>query len=78
MEDQDVQNTGWTLYRDDGWVVLLRGMEDVPVVEDILGSLHPNIQWEVNPRGPTAPSMVRSNGVVLDTARLEHLDLTII
>ena len=73
-----MQNTGGTLYRDNGWVVLLGGMEDVPVVEDILGSLDPNIQWEVNPRGPTAPSMVRSNGVVLDTARLEHLDLTII
>ena len=62
---------------DDGWVVLPRGMEDVPMVEDILDSLHPNIKWETNPRGPSAPALVRRDGTVVDTTRLEHLDLTI-
>ena len=42
--------TGWTIYRDDGWMVALNGMEDVPVIEDILQNLHPNIDWEINSR----------------------------
>ena len=77
LEERGVLNTGWTLFRDDGWLVLLRGMEDVPVVEDILQNLHPAIKWTVNPRGPSAPALVRSDGAVVDTSKLEHLDLTI-
>ena len=77
LEEREVEHTGWTRYRDDGWMVLPGGMADVPVVEDILQSLHPNIRWTVNPRGPTAPPLVRRDGVQVDTSVLEHLDLTI-
>ena len=77
LEEKGVVNTGWTRFRDDGWVVLPGGMEDVTVVEDILRSLHPSIKWTLNARGPSAPHLVRSDGVVVDTCKLEHLDLTI-
>ena len=53
LEDNEVQTTGWTIYRDDGWMMALGGVDDIPVIEDILQSLHPNIEWEINPRGPT-------------------------
>ena len=52
LDEQDVEHTGWTRYRDDGWMVLPGGMGDVPVVEDILQSLHPSIRWTVNTPGP--------------------------
>ena len=69
--------TGWTIYRDDGWMVALNGMEDVPVIEDILQNLHPNIDWEINPRGPSVQPFVHDDGSVVDRNTLEHLDLTI-
>ena len=77
LEQQNVKNEDWTLYRDDGWLVLLGGMADMDVVKDILGGLHPNIKWEVNPRGPTAPPVARRDGTVVDASVLEHLDLAI-
>ena len=77
LELAGVEHEGWTIFRDDGWLVLLNGMQDVQVVEETLAGLHPSIQWEVNPRGPTAPPVVGADGVVVDTTRLEHLDLTI-
>ena len=77
LERRGVSSTDWTIFRDDGWLVLLGGMGDVGVVEEVLGSLHPNIRWEVNPRGPTAPALVRADGTQVDTTKLEHLDLSI-
>jgi hypothetical protein len=77
LEEAGVEHTGWTLFRDDGWMVLLGGMADLPVTEEILQTLHPNIEWEVNPRGPSAPPVVRQDGVVVDTSVLQHLDITI-
>ena len=53
LENRGIEHTGWTIYRDDGWMVALDGMEDVPVIEDILQNLHPNIDWEINTRGPS-------------------------
>ena len=47
------------------------------VVEEVLAALHPSIRWEVNPRGPTAPALVSADGRVVDTSKLEHLDLSI-
>ena len=32
LEERGIENTGWTIYRDDGWVVALNGIEDVPVI----------------------------------------------
>ena len=49
LEEANVENTGWTIYRDDCWLVVTNGLEDVPVVENILQNLHPNIKGEVNP-----------------------------
>ena len=77
LEEENVANTGWTLYRDDGWLVATDGLEDVPVIENILQNLHPNISWEVNPRGPTVPPVIRADGTVQDMTTLEHLDLRI-
>ena len=77
LEDKGVENTGWTIYRDDAWLVALNGLEDVPVIEDILQNLHPNIEWEINPRGPSIQPLVNPDGSLLDRTTLEHLDLTI-
>ena len=52
MEDNGVENTGWTLYRDDGW------LEEIPIIEDILQNLHPNIKWEVDPREPSIQPII--------------------
>ena len=72
-----MEHKGWSIFRDDGWLVLLGGMGDVPAVEEILQSLHPSIKWDLNPRGPTAPPLLRADGSQVDTSKLEHLDLTI-
>ena len=77
LENRGIEHTGWTIYRDDGWMVALDGMEDVPVIEDILQNLHPNIDWEINPRGPSVQPFVNNDGSVVDRNTLEHLDLTI-
>ena len=53
FEEKNIETTGWTIYRDDGWTVALNGIGDVPVIEDVLQNLHPDIKWEINPRGPT-------------------------
>ena len=75
LVEANVENTGWTIYRDDGWLVATNGLEDVPIVENILQNLHPNIKWEVNPRGPSVPPEVRADGTIQDLSTLEHLDL---
>ena len=71
LEARGVANAGWTIFRDDGYLVLLGGMEDVGVVEEVLATLHPSIRWEVN---PTVPPLVSEDGTVMDTSKLEHLD----
>ena len=40
LVEKGVNTTDWTLYRDDGWMITLDGLEDIPVIEDILQSLH--------------------------------------
>ena len=77
LDESEVQNTGWTIYRDDGWLVAINGEEDNTVIEEILQNLHPNIEWEVNPRGPSILPFVNQDGSVEDRTTLEHLDLTI-
>jgi hypothetical protein len=47
------------------------------VVEEVLGALHPNIRWQVKPRGPTAPPLMAADGTMVDTTKLEHLELSI-
>ena len=59
LEARGVANAGWTIFRDDGYLVLLGGMEDVGVVEEVLATLHPSIRWEVN---PTVPPLVSEDG----------------
>ena len=44
QQRREVETTGWTLYRDDGWMVALNGLDDVQTIEDILQNLHPNIK----------------------------------
>ena len=46
LVDSQVQTTGWTVYRDDGWLFALNGVTEVPVIENILQNLQPNIEWE--------------------------------
>ena len=72
-----VETTGWTLYRDDGWTVALNGLEDVETIENILQNLHPNIKWEINPRGPSVLPGIGADGQIEDRSVLEHLDLRI-
>ena len=45
LDEKGVENTGWTLYRDDGWLVAFNGMEDITAIEEILQNQHPNIEW---------------------------------
>ena len=77
MEEKNIDSTDWTVFRDDGWLALLRGLGDLEKFEDILQNLHPNIKWEFNPRGPTVPPGMGPNGEIIDRSVLEHLDLTI-
>ena len=77
LVDREVENTGWTLYRDDVWMVLLDGLNDLPAVYNLLQGLHPNIKWEFNPRGPSVPPHISPDGTIVDRSVLEHLDLTI-
>ena len=34
LVEEEVQTTGWTVYRDDGWLVALNGLDDVPIIEE--------------------------------------------
>ena len=77
LEEKDILTTGWTIYRDDAWIVALDGLSVVPMIEEVLQNLHPNIKWEVNPRGPTVPPVVMADGRVQDMNVLEHLDLSL-
>jgi hypothetical protein len=77
FEEKNIETTGWTIYRDDGWTVALNGIGDVPVIEDVLQNLHPDIKWEINPRGPTVPPRILADGSVQDMTVLEHLDLSL-
>ena len=77
LDESEVKDTGWTIYRDDGCIVALNGHEDVTVVQEILQNLHPNIEWKINPRGPFILPLVSVDGTVEDRTILEHLDLTI-
>ena len=52
LERMGISHTGWTIFRDDGYLMLLGGMGDLAVVRQILNDLHPAIKWECNPRGP--------------------------
>ena len=72
-----ISNTSWTIFRDDGFLMLLGGMGDLAVVRQILNDLRPAIKWECNPRGPTAPALIGVDGVAINTNILEHLDLAI-
>ena len=49
----------------------------VETIEDILQNLHPNIKWEINPRGPSVPPGIGVGGEIVDKSVLEHLDLSI-
>ena len=77
LERMGISNTGWKIFRDDGYLMLLGGMGDLAVVRQILNDLHPAIKWECNPRGPTAPALIGADGVAINTNILEHLDLAI-
>ena len=77
LDEKKIETTGWTLYRDDGWTVALDGQRDVPVIEEVLQNLHPNIKWEVNQRGPSVAPLIRADGSVKDLSVLEHLDLSL-
>ena len=65
LETNNIEHTQWTVFRDDGWDVLLNADQDLPKFEEILEGLHPNIKWDV--RTSSAE----------DNHALEHLDLTI-
>ena len=65
METHNIEHTQWTVFRDDGWDVLLNADQDLPKFEEILEGLHPNIKWDVR------TSSAENNHA------LEHLDLTI-
>ena len=77
FEEKNIETTCWTISRDDGWTVALNGIGDVPVIEDVLQNLHPDIKWEINPRGPTVPHMILADVSVQDMTVLEHLDLSL-
>ena len=77
IDEQNIESTDWTIFRDDGFINLLNGLQDLEKLEDILQNLHHNIKWEINPRGPSVPPGIGPNGEIVDKTVLEHLDLTI-
>ena len=65
LNSEHIAHTQWTIFRDDGWDILINADDDLPKFEEILDDLQPNIEWDV-----------RSSRSETDHA-LEHLDLTI-
>ena len=66
MQDENVEHTGFRIFRDDGWDILINADQDLPKFEDMLESLHPSIKWTVE-----VSKEENKNA-------LEYLDLTII
>ena len=48
MDEENIPHTGFKIFRDDSWDILLNADEDLPKYEDILDSLHPSIKWTLN------------------------------
>ena len=46
VETCPVETEGFTIYRDDGWELLIKGEQDLPQYLEHLEGLHPNIKWE--------------------------------
>ena len=65
LETENIEHTEWTIFRDDGWDILIDADRDLPKFEEILGGLHPNIKWDL-----------RISSEENEHA-LEHLDLMI-
>ena len=65
LEQENIEHTEWTIFRDDGYDVLIHADQDLPKFEEILNELHPNINWDVR------VSSAENNHA------LEHLDLKI-
>ena len=65
LAENNIEHTQWTIFRDDGWDILLNADQDLPKFEDILDKRHDNIKWDR-----------RSSSADQDHA-LQHLDLTI-
>ena len=65
MEDEEIEHTEWTIFRDDGWDTLLDADNDIGTLREALKNLHPDIKWDVR------TSSANQNHA------LEHLDLTI-
>ena len=42
LDEESIESTDWTIFRDDGWITLLNGSQ--VEVEEILQNLHPNIK----------------------------------
>ena len=62
IDEENIESTDWNIFRDDGWITLLKGLQDLDKIEEILQNLHPNIKWEINPRGPSVPPGIGPNG----------------
>ena len=65
MDEEGIEHTEWTIFRDDGWDILNNADDDIDQFTEALQNLHPNIDWEVR----TSSAENRH--------ALEHLDLTI-
>ena len=65
LEAENIEHTEWTIFRDDGWDILIDADKDLPKFEEILEGLHPNIKWDLR-----ISSEENSHA-------LEHLDLMI-
>ena len=65
MEAEDIEHTGFRIFRDDGWDILINPETDLPKFEQILQELHPSIEWEIK------------DTTEENNHALEYLDLTI-
>ena len=65
LAEENIEHTSWKIFRDDGWFILIDADQDLPQVEEMLESLHPNIKWDVR-----VSSAEKEHAI-------EHLDLTI-
>ena len=36
VQEMDIENAGWTIYKDDGWTVSVNGLDDVEEIPNIL------------------------------------------
>ena len=77
LTTENIEHTQWTIFRDDGWDILVNADEDIPKFEEVLDGLHPNIKWDLRLSEESNQHALLRISEESNQHALEHLDLTI-